>query len=507
MPFRSIRAGAQGGRAGEGRPVVWVVDDSSLEGEQARAVLEAGCEVEVFDDGGRVVERLATSEVPDVIVLDWVMPDISGTDVCRYVRESPHGHAVPVLILTAYHEPAHVEAAFEAGANDYLAKPYAAAELRARVTALARAKELRARAEQAEGAVRLLLSELPDAVLLVDADCRVVYANDEGLRILAHGRDPVGLLLADLLPELDCDHLADVGPADVRLGDHVYAPHVRRLDADIGAGAILSLRDVTEARRREARRLDFYSMVAHELRTPLSAMLMRVDWLLAERRGPLAPAVRSDVVKIEARIRDLVALINDFLELARIESAGVGIIPAPFDMNDLAREVAEEFQQLAGASRLGLLVDPAPGRARLVADRRRVRQVLTNLLSNAVKFTQPGGRVEVRLDSDPDGAAIRVKDTGEGLAPELVPHLFERFRQADSSSTRAHGGVGLGLAIVRHLVEAHGGTVSAESAGRGKGSTFTVRLPVVARRRAPATVPRIPQPPAHPAAAPEPPGP
>jgi signal transduction histidine kinase len=111
-------------------------------------------------------------------------------------------------------------------------------------------------------------------------------------------------------------------------------------------------------------------------------------------------------------------------------------------------------------------------------DAGRLQQVVWNLLSNAIKFTSASGRVEVRLEQVPDGVLIQVQDTGSGIPAEFLPHLFERFRQADSSSTRAHGGLGIGLAIVRHLVEAHGGTVSAESAGPGKGATFTVLLPV-----------------------------
>ena len=113
-----------------------------------------------------------------------------------------------------------------------------------------------------------------------------------------------------------------------------------------------------------------------------------------------------------------------------------------------------------------------------------------NLLSNAVKFTRDGGRVEVRLRPDGDAAVLRVSDDGEGFDPAIAPHLFERFRQADSSSTRTHGGIGAGLALVRHVVEAHGGSVSAHSEGRGKGATFTVRLPALRRVPVAANAPR-----------------
>ena len=139
----------------------------------------------------------------------------------------------------------------------------------------------------------------------------------------------------------------------------------------------------------------------------------------------------------------------------------------------------EAVRPAASARRILLAVLLRPGLGRVSGDPVRLQQVVWNLLSNAVKFSPAGGRIEVRLDRAGEELELVVKDQGMGIDPAFLPHLFERFRQADSSSTRAYGGLGLGLAMVRHLVEAHGGTVRSESSGRGRGATFTVRLPVI----------------------------
>ena len=236
-----------------------------------------------------------------------------------------------------------------------------------------------------------------------------------------------------------------------------------------------SRRRVPETRRRDARRIDFYSMLAHDLRTPLSAMLMRADWLLAGRRGVLQPEVRSDVQKIDARIRELVALINDFLDLARMESAGVALSREVVDLNEVVRVAVDEYTPLASASRLELGMDAADRPALVDVDRKRIVQVLANLVSNAIKFTPPEGRIVVRVLAGDDRVRTIVEDTGRGIAPDVLPRLFNRYERGPHLSSDV-GGTGLGLMIVREIVEAHGGEITVSS-DIGRGSAFTVALP------------------------------
>jgi CheY-like chemotaxis protein/two-component sensor histidine kinase len=170
-------------------------------------------------------------------------------------------------------------------------------------------------------------------------------------------------------------------------------------------------------------------------------------------------------------------LIEDLLDVSRIITGRLRLDVRAVDLKAIIREALDAVRPAAEAKAIRVEAVLAPGVASFLGDPSRLQQVIWNLASNAVKFTPTGGRVEVRLESDGTEARITVTDTGQGISPEFLPHVFERFRQAESSSGRIHGGLGLGLAIVRHLVELHGGTVRAASAGIGRGSTFSVTLP------------------------------
>jgi signal transduction histidine kinase len=192
----------------------------------------------------------------------------------------------------------------------------------------------------------------------------------------------------------------------------------------------------------------------------------------------------------------LLSLINEILDLSKVEAGRMELELAPFDLPlaiDNARTFVRERAVKHGIT-LELDVDERLGE--YTGDERKIKQILLNLLSNAVKFTPEGGKIEVAVATAAHHAQIQVRDTGIGLAPEFLPFVFDRFRQADPSITRTHAGLGLGLSICKHLVELHGGTIRAESEGLGKGATFTIRLPL------PATAPGAPALPASEAAAP-----
>ena len=459
------------------RPVAWIVDDNPLEQEHARRALEPQFDTEIFGDGSAVLERLANGGAPDVLVLDWIMPGVTGIEVCRYLRSAPATLETPVLLMTAQRAVAQVVEGLRAGANDYLTKPYAPEELLARAGALARSKALRERAEQAETFLRTLLASLPDAVLLLNPTGQVSFANDQALRILApDGRRVLGEQVAAVVPGIRLDRMAESGILpDVQVGSELFEPLVRPLLAESGVSMTVSLRRVTEKRRREMARLDFYSMVAHDLRTPLTAMLMRVDWLLAGRRGALLPEVKSDIQKIDGRIRELVELINDFLDLARMESVGVVVTTEAVDMNEVVRVAIEEHSPLAAASNLELRAECCPTEACVEVDRPRMKQVLSNLLSNAIKFTPSGGRIVARVALRDDTVVTTVQDTGRGISPDVIPSLFRRYERGPQMSKDVVG-TGLGLMIVHQIVEAHGGSIAVESElGRGTSFSFSLR--------------------------------
>jgi CheY-like chemotaxis protein len=175
-------------------------------------------------------------------------------------------------------------------------------------------------------------------------------------------------------------------------------------------------------------------------------------------------------------------IVDDLLDMARIVRGQLRLDVRPVEMVAVIEAAVDTVRPAAAAREIEIATVLEPRAGTVAGDPGRLQQVVWNLLTNAIKFTPPGGRAEVRLARQGEALEVSVRDTGPGIPPEFLPHVFERFRQGDSSTTRAHGGLGLGLAIVRHIVEAHGGTVEAESAGPGQGSTFRVRLPLAQPR-------------------------
>jgi PAS domain S-box-containing protein len=232
------------------------------------------------------------------------------------------------------------------------------------------------------------------------------------------------------------------------------------------------------AQAEEANRAkdEFLSVLSHELRTPLTSML---GWIQMLQRGRLSPAATENALRtIDRAARAQAQLIGDILDVSRIITGKLRLKPALIDPQIPVAAAVDTVRPAADAKGVALTLALGPSVGPVYADADRLQQVVWNLLSNAIKFTPRDGRVTVRLAREGDAAAISVQDTGSGIVPAFLPYVFDRFRQADASSTRAHGGLGLGLAIVRHLAELHGGSVEAASEGAGKGATFTVRIPL-----------------------------
>jgi len=240
------------------------------------------------------------------------------------------------------------------------------------------------------------------------------------------------------------------------------------------------------AREKEARRVaetasrlkdEFLSTLSHELRTPLTAIIGWSNLLLQDELEPEKKARAIETIARNAKSQ--AQLIDDLLEVSRIITGKLRLDFNPCELQPVIEAAVESMRPTAEAKavKLQLLLEPRAGL--IFGDRDRMQQVVWNLLSNAVKFTPTGGSVQVRFQRIDSHLELTVTDSGEGILPEFLPHVFDRFSQADGSTTRAHGGLGLGLAIVRHLVELHGGVVRAESAGKGQGATFIVSLPLI----------------------------
>ena len=222
----------------------------------------------------------------------------------------------------------------------------------------------------------------------------------------------------------------------------------------------------------------FLAVVSHELRTPLNAILGWADMLC---RGKLDEAKRERAaLTIRHSARRQAQLIDDLLDVARITSGKMRLQRTIIELKDVVLDALQVVQPVAEAKGVRVLADYSAQSDPLYGDAARLQQVIWNLLSNAVKFTPAGGTVTMSVRQAGQFAEVKVEDTGHGIAPEFLPVIFEPFRQADASATRAHPGLGLGLAIVKSLVEAHGGRISAHSAGEGRGACFLVQLPTAA---------------------------
>jgi signal transduction histidine kinase/ActR/RegA family two-component response regulator len=231
----------------------------------------------------------------------------------------------------------------------------------------------------------------------------------------------------------------------------------------------------TEAERTSRLKDEFLATLSHELRTPLNAILGWTQVLKEGVRDQEELEQGLDVIDRNTRLQ--AQLIEDLLDMSRIVSGKIRLELHPVDACAVVKAAIETVRTSAETRQITLECKCPPGGTEIVADRHRLQQIVLNLLSNALKFTPRNGSVNVTVLGTPESISITATDTGMGIRPDFLPHVFERFRQADASTTRQHGGLGLGLSIVKQLVELHGGTVEALSEGENKGSTFRVIIP------------------------------
>ncbi|WP_017715096.1 hybrid sensor histidine kinase/response regulator [Kamptonema formosum] len=261
--------------------------------------------------------------------------------------------------------------------------------------------------------------------------------------------------------------------------DRRYGPEDLALAEELARRAAVAVDNARLYRSaEEANRMkdEFLAILSHELRTPLSAMF---GWVRLLRCSELDEATSARALEaIERNARAQTQLIEDLLDVSRIIRGKLQLNVGPVDLVSVIEAATDTVEQAAETKGIALNLRLEQTVGPIAGDADRLQQVVWNLLSNAIKFTPEGGRVDLRLERVNSAVEIHITDTGKGIGPDFLPFVFERFRQADSSSTRAYSGLGLGLAIVRHLVELHGGSISAFSAGEGQGATFTVRLPV-----------------------------
>ena len=358
--------------------------------------------------------------------------------------------------------------------------------------------------------------------LHLDSSCGVDEATAGELEWLDYGQAVCGTVAATRQPMV-CEHIDRLEDPLVELirglGIQVYACHPliadghlygtlsfgsRRRDSfeaeevelmravsDLAAVAIqrarlvATLRDQTEELERAARRKDdFLAMLSHELRNPLAPLLLLPDLLRQDGGDP--QRLDRHAGMIERQIRHMARLVDDLLDVSRISRGKIELRREPATLQRVIEEAADAARQVMAARRQRLEVDLPEGPVTIDGDRVRLTQVVVNLLHNASKFSPPESAIQVAVFRDGDSVEVRVSDAGEGISADSLPHVFDAFMQADPSLDRSRGGLGLGLTLVRQLVELHGGSVTAASEGVGRGAVLTVRLPLAADQMVPA---------------------
>jgi PAS domain S-box-containing protein len=470
-----------------------------------------------------------------VVLLDVQMQGLDGFETAKLIRGRPRSRHTPIIFLTAYDSSDFTpDQAYALGAVDFLVKPIVPVILRAKVAVFvelfqqtrqverqaerlrqlerqAFEQQLAATARAEEERFRLIAENVRDyAIVLLAADGTVVSWNAGAERILGYradeiiGRPDTRFFTPEDAaagrPQRELRQAAEVGRADnecwlVRKdGSRFWASGVTTAlrDGEL-RGFVKILRDLTERKaledelRQRAEALaeanrhkdEFLAMLAHELRNPLAPVLTGVR--VARQAGADDRAREQALVMVERQARHLTRVVDDLLDVSRLTRGRVQLRPERLDLARLIRTTAEDARPLLEQGGLALAVQTPQTPVWVQGDPTRLAQVFQNLLDNAAKFTSRGGRVEVAagVDEARQQAVVTVRDSGVGIEPDMLRRIWEIFAQADHSLDRASGGLGLGLALVRGLVELHGGRVEAASAGPGRGAEFTVRLPVV----------------------------
>jgi PAS domain S-box-containing protein len=376
-------------------------------------------------------------------------------------------------------------------------------------------RRMEAALRDSEARLRAIIDASPECIKIVGAECELVYMNTAGITMIeaeglhcVKGTNVVSVIAPECRAQWTENHrrvcagekldwqFEIIGQHGTRRWMETHAvplqlPDGRRAQLAVTRDITIRKRAETErehlleaerAARAEAERVSlmkdqFLATVSHELRTPLNAILGWSQVLRSRNYHDQDLADGLEVIERNTRVQT--QLIEDLLDMSRIISGKIRLDVQQVDLHEVIKAAVASVQHSADARgiRLALVLDPLAGPVR--GDPARLQQCFWNLLTNAIKFTPRGGRVQVSLQRVNSHVEVSVCDNGQGIKPEFLPHLFERFRQGDASTTRRHGGLGLGLSIVKHFVELHGGRIRAKSAGEGQGATFSIELPIM----------------------------
>jgi PAS domain S-box-containing protein len=487
---------------------ILLADDNADMRAYVRDLLAPHYAIDLAADGEQAL-LAARRQRPNLILSDVMMPRLDGFALLAAVRADAALRSVPVVLLSARAgEDSRIEG-FDAGADDYMIKPFSARELLARVGALLELDSMRRhvdevsrrRTEQFE----TLLNEAPLGVYLVDADFRIREVNPTARPAFGDIPDLIGRNLSEILhtlwPKAYADELEARFRHTLRTGEP-YATREqgeRRLDRGVNEyyewrinrillpegryGAVCYFRDVADhvlARSRleaaDRRKDEFLAMLAHELRNPL-APIRNASQLLA--RSVTTNSHKQVVGILQRQVTQLTRLVDDLLDVSRITQGKIDLQLQPTKVATLIDQALEAVDSLLKDKHHTLSVSSERHTLWVSADPTRLLQCLINILTNAAKYTEPHGKIRIDSRNEMAECVLTITDNGAGIAPDLLPHVFELFVQSDRTLDRAQGGLGIGLSVAKRLVEMHGGRIRATSDGLGRGASFEIRLPLI----------------------------
>ena len=527
-------AGETANEAASEATILLVDDNADMRSYLAR-LLSPHWSVITAADGMQALEILKT-RTPDLVLSDVMMPRLDGFGLLAAIRANKALSDLPVVLLSARAgEEARLEG-INARANDYLVKPFTTRELVARVRAQIGVahlqREARSAIRSAESANRAAVESLNRQLMLESAELRNLFEQAPGFTAVLKGPELIVTLanqaysnlvgrrailnqpLLEAVPEMAAEPFPTLlrqvletgepyigraipqrlqrragGPLEDVFLDLIYQPI--RDTAGAVSGIFVQGNDVTEHKHMEdalrtsdRRKDEFLAMLAHELRNPLAPILNATELLARTVRDGAQTKTIADLIRRQTA--QMARLVDDLLDVSRITQGRIELRREPTDVAAITSQALETVDPLLRERRHQVFVTTSYRPLYVNADVTRLVQCVSNVLTNAAKYTDPGGQIRLQVREQRGEVVIEIADNGVGISSELLPHVFDLFVQSDRSLDRSQGGLGIGLALVKRLIEMHGGQVSASSEGVGRGARFEIRLPVI-----PAPVPTV----------------
>jgi PAS domain S-box-containing protein len=488
--------------SGSPKPRILIVEDDVSLCRSLRRLLSDEYTVETASNGREALSAVLQAP-PLLVVTDIIMPELDGIGLLKALRSVRRTQMIPVLLISGNALDEQRIEGFEEGADGYLAKPYTERELRACIGSMlksARRREETARREALEQAEQraladraILLESITDAFYALDRDFRFTYLNQRALGHFGAAREALlGQVVWDIFPKTRGTVFQQEYERALREQCSVAFEAVSVLSSrwvEVRAyttpqGLAVYFRDITDRKQaeeqlREAdrRKSEFLAVLAHELRNPL-APLRNGLYTLKLRPDP-DPTMSETVSMMDRQMTHLVRLVDDLLDMSRITSGKLELRRQKILLTEVLGRAVEASRAFIEAHRHELVLDLRGGDLWVDGDPDRLAQVFSNLLFNSAKYTERGGRITLTLARENGATVVTVQDNGIGMQPSAFEEVFDMFSQVRPHEALAMDGLGIGLSLVRTLVQRHGGSVQAFSEGLGKGSRFTVRLPLV----------------------------